>query len=395
MSWFGGYKPKPSEAESREVRRQKLEADRLQRKQERELRQQRLQAAQIAQQELGEAIENLLSIEPDILSGDTVEVSNNEVDALLAKDSLDQEFPLPAAAGKMAVDFDAENGTDGEKAMDKMASVKCEFTKEDIEFWFTELETQLEVIEVKSQWSKRIALQRFLPADVKQEVKSLLIIPKAQAGDDIYKKIKTELLDLFGPKPEDAYIRAKNRVMTGKPSQLGKALINDICKCPTKLQSGCCAQIVWGMYREAIPVVIRNHIAELPFNKDTYKQIFAKSDQVYDSNKTSQPARSAAVAAVSNQVPSDPLDPEVAAVKPPRKNKKPFNAKPQQQQQQQQAASAKPADAATAGHKGPRHATAKGANDKLCRIHYRWGENGTYCAAPWKCPMKSIFKAPQ
>ena len=29
----------------------------------------------------------------------------------------------------------------------------------------------------------------------------LLVIPKAQAGDDIYKKIKAELLDLFGPKP--------------------------------------------------------------------------------------------------------------------------------------------------------------------------------------------------
>ena len=391
MSWFGAIKSKSSEDDAREEKRQKLERERLQRAQARIQRQQQLQAAQEGRQAVDEAVNQLLNIDPDILSGDTVEVSNNEADLLLAEDSLDQEFPFPAAAGIM--DFDAENGTDGEKAMDKMASVKCEFTRDDIEFWFTELETQLEVIDIKSQWSKRIALQRFLPADVKQEVKSLLIIPKAQAGADIYKRIKTELLDLFGQKPEDGYVRAKNRVMTGKPSQLGKALINDICKCPVKLQSDCCAQIVWGMYREAIPVVIRNHIAELSFNKDTYKQIFQKSDQVYDSNKSTQPVRGATVAATSIQPkPQSSLEPEVAATKParPPKNK---NQKGGSNKNQTSA----PASNTTpsTGHKGPRHATAKGENDKLCRIHYRWGENGTYCAAPWKCPMKNVFKAPQ
>ena len=390
MSWLGGYK-KLTESDLREARRQKLEADRIKRQQDRELRKKQIQEAQLAQQQLGEEIDSLLAINPDILSGESVNVSAEEAERLLS--TLDQEAPEEASI----MDFDTENGADGANAMDKMSSVKCGFTREDIEFWFTELETQLEVIEVKSQWSKRIALQRFLPADVKQEVKSLLVIPKAQAGNDIYKKIKLELLDLYGPKPEDAYIRAKNRVMTGKPSQLGKALINDICKCPTKLQSGCCAQIVWGMYREAIPVVIRNHIAELPFNKDTYKQIFLKSDQVYDSNKTTQANRGATVAAASVQ----PSDLEVAAVKPPRKNKNQNQnnqggSKPQQQQQQQQTTTAsKPAPPSQAGHKGPRHATAKGESEKLCRIHYRWGENGTYCAAPWKCPMKNVFKAPQ
>ena len=376
MSWFGAIK---KESDPREERRKQLEEERLQRKRVRAERQLQLQAAQLAQEEAQQAINDILRLDPDILSGDdNVEVNEAEVDNLL-NDSI--------------MDFDAENGTDGASAMDKMSSVKCEFTRDDIEFWFTELETQLEVIDVKSQWSKRIALQRFLPADVKQEVKSLLIIPKAQAGDDIYKRIKTELLDLYGQKPEDGYIRAKNRVMTGKPSQLGKALINDICKCPVKLQSNCCAQIVWGMYREAIPVVIRNHIAELQFNKDTYKQIFQKSDQVYDSNKSTQPVRGATVAAASVQpVPTSPLEPEVAAVKPPRPPKK--NQKGGGNKGQTPAPAPSSATA-TAGNKGPRHATAKGDNDKLCRIHYRWGENGTYCAAPWKCPMKNVFKAPQ
>ena len=88
-----------------------------------------------------------------------------------------------------------------------------------------------------------------------------------------------------------------------------------------------------------------------------------------------------------------PLDTEVAAVKPPRRPKNKSqrggggenSSKPQSNQSQAQ----------PSGNKGPRHATAKGDSEKLCRIHYKWGENGSYCAAPWKCPMKSVFKAPQ
>ena len=399
MSWFGGYKPKTSEKDSREEKRRKLEKERLKRAQARADTKKQLQEAQAAQAQLGEAIDDLLALNPDILSGESVVVSEEEARELL--ETSDRDIPT-------IMDFDSENGVDGEKAMDKMGSVKCEFSKDDIEFWFSELETQLEVIEVKSQWSKRIALQRFLPAEVKQEVKSLLIIPKAQAGEDIYKRIKSELLDLFGQKPEDAYIRAKNRIMTGKPSQLGKALINDICKCPVKLQSGCCAQIIWGMYREALPVVIRNHIAEMKFNKDTYKDVFKKSDQVYDSNKPGQAVRAAPVAATTSSAPSAD-SPEVAAFKPQRggfrggrgyrgggrgNGRGAANSNQAPSTPTTTTTPSNPQNASNS-NRGTRHATAKGDSEKLCKIHFKWGENGSYCAAPWKCPMKSVFKAPQ
>ena len=264
MSWFN-YKPSMSsipEAELREARRNKLEADRQKRLQDRAKRQNQLQAALQAQQEGDQALKDLLDIDPDIFAGDSTEyIPEDEVQQLLEE---------------QIMDFEAENGVDGAKALEKLG---CAFSKDNIDFWFTELESQLEVIEVKSQWTKRIALQRFLPAEVKQDIKTLLKIQKANAGDDIYKRIKTELINLFGAKPEDAHIRAKNTVMTGKPSQLGKALVDDICKCDVKLSAKCCAGVVWGMYRDALPVIIRNHIAELPFNKDTYLQVFAKSDQ--------------------------------------------------------------------------------------------------------------------
>ena len=407
MSWIRGYsKPSSSTSEPqvspRTAKRNKLQEERLQRAEQREKHRKQLQAAQAAQDEAEQALKDLLEIDPEILQGEDVSVAESEIDQLLADETVDNQIQ-PAGAGTMAQveDFDLENGTDGDKVMDKLGSIRCEFTKDDIAFWFTEFETQLEVIDVKAQWTKRIALQRFLPAEIKQEVKTLLLLPKATAGDDIYKRIKTELLDLFGPKPEDSYNRAKNRVMTGKPSQLGKAIINDLCECSVKCP--CCAKIVWGMYREALPVVVRNHIAEMKFTKETHKEVFKKSDQVFDSNQSSQPIRgsSASVAAVGNSSTS-----EVAAIKPQRGGGRGRGNRgggsgrggrggTSNSSNSTTSQSASTSNTSTEGHKGPRHATAKGSNEKLCKIHYRWGENGTYCAAPWKCPMKDTYKAPQ
>ena len=407
MSWLSGYKAKPSTSDeatkedAREAKRKKLEADRKERHQRSQLREQtkrQLLAAQLAREEADKALQDLLDIAPDIFSGTTEEVS---------EDILNDSNDITMA------DFETENGTDGDKAMDKLGTVKCEFSKDDIEFWFSELESQLEVIEIRNQWTKRIALQRFLPAEIKQEIKTLLKLTKAQAGNDIYKKIKAKLINLYGPKPEEAYLRAKNRVMTGKPSQLGEALIDDICECETKLAAGCCAKIVWGMYRDAIPVVVRNHIAQLSFNKDTYQQIFTISDQVFDSNQA--PDRRPAVAAVETQQANPP---EVAAASTSsarrgggsnrgwggRGGGRGGGARPNTNSNSNtntnsntnsNANTNSNTNNASNGHKGPRHATAKGSNDKLCKIHYRWGENGSYCAAPWKCPMKDVYRSPQ
>ena len=153
------------------------------------------------------------------------------------------------------------------------------------------------------------------------------------------------------------------------------------------------------MYREALPVVIRNHIAEMEFNKDTYKKIFQKSDQIYDSNKPSQPPRGgAAVAAVvTAEEPS-----EVAALKPQKANRGGRGgyrggrgggrgAHTPNPNNTQNPSTNPPSNS----NKGTRHPTAKGDSEKLCKIHFKWGENGSYCAAPWKCPMKTVYKAPQ
>ena len=395
MSWLGGYKSKSSELDAKEEKRKKLEEERknrLLRTKQRADRQKQLEAAIEAQRQADQACQDLLSIDLSLFEGDEDAVlSDSEVEALLAPDIM--------------TDFDQENGTDDEKAMDNLRSVHCPFNKEDIPFWFSQLEDQLTLIGVKAQWTKKIALVRFLPADMVSEVKSLMTLSKTAAGTDIYFRIKKELLDLFGPKPEDAYIKAKNRIMSGKPSQMGKLLVEDICsECAVKM-SGCCAKIVWGMFREKLPIVIRNHIADLPFNKDTYRDVFKKADQVWDSNRDSEPRPTVAAVKVDQTTESGG---DVAAVSFRGRGRgrgqrggrgqgrgRGGNNNQSRSTTPNAAATAAPSTSSSDKPKGTRHPTAKGKDENLCKLHFNWGVNANYCAAPWKCPMKDTWTAPQ
>ena len=166
MSWLSGLKPSTSESDLRENRRKKLEQerlDRLHRSQQREAQKRILLAAQIAQAEADQACKDLLNIDPDLFEEKkSVTIPESEIlDVLNEADLLTADITM--------ADFETENGVDGEKALDKLGSIKLEFDKEDIEMWFSELEGQLEVIEVKAQWTKRTALQRFLPLEIKSE----------------------------------------------------------------------------------------------------------------------------------------------------------------------------------------------------------------------------------
>ena len=381
MSWLGGYNPKPStskstsEADAREEKRKKLEAERLERldrAQKRVARQKQLQAAIKSQEEANQALQELLDIAPDLFEGELPE--GVEVDISILEDE-----------ENIMVDFERENVDDDEKAMDNLRSVQCPFNKEDIEFWFSQLEDQLTLIGVKKQWTKKIALVRFLPAEIQIQVKSLLKLTQTNAGTDIYLRIKKQLLKMYGPKPEDGYVRAKNRVLSEKPSQLGKLIVEDICPGELKL-SGChCSNTVWGLFREKIPIVVRNHIADMPFNANTYEAVFDKADQVYESNQGCDP--------VSERQTTTVAATEVASVQRSQKPSKKNKNKSQKSQNVQGQSNSGQSD--QKGQDGQAKTKALVNEEKLCRIHAKWKEEANFCAAPWGCKMKNIYKAPQ
>ena len=66
MSWLSRYTSKASEEDSREARRKKLEADRLQRAEQRSQHRRTLEAAASYRQEANEALDQLLTLDPSI-----------------------------------------------------------------------------------------------------------------------------------------------------------------------------------------------------------------------------------------------------------------------------------------------------------------------------------------
>merc|ERR1711951_183746 len=99
-------------------------------------------------------------------------------------------------------EFEDVNETDGPEVMSKLASIKVPWTPKDIRYWFFELELQMTLVNIQSQWLKRVVLANNLPDAVRGEVKELLKQTKAEAGTTIYKELKTEIIALYKPKDD-------------------------------------------------------------------------------------------------------------------------------------------------------------------------------------------------
>ena len=279
------------------------------------------------------------------------------------------------------VDFDAENGVDGEKAQDHARHVKIEFDQNDVRFWFSQLEAEMEMGDIRSQWLKKTVLQRNLPTKQREDVKAYLILPKTQAGNNIYLNIKTRLIKIYAPKPADSYNKALTRAMVGLPSQLGLQIVDDICEKPDKLVGCCCAKAALAIWSQKLPVNIRAHISQKEFNKDTYKDVFEAADQVYLASRQVEVAAMSlneTLPAFSSQ--NQPQPAEVAAIgKPPKKNKKNKN----KNQNNSGGSGSKP--------RGPRHSS--NPPDSCCDRHYRHGPDAWYCLSPTTCPWASRVTA--
>ena len=64
-------------------------------------------------------------------------------------------------------DFDALNEAEAKETLSRLSSVTVNWDKDDIAYWFTELENAMETINVKSQWVKRVILVNNLPNEIR------------------------------------------------------------------------------------------------------------------------------------------------------------------------------------------------------------------------------------
>ena len=186
-------------------------------------------------------------------------------------------IPIPPV-----MDFDMVDEADAAETLGKMAGIKVAWDPQDLEYWFGELEQQMELIQVKSQWTKRIILSNNLPREVKAEVKEILKKPKSAAPVNIYKGLKSKLLELFGPNEEDAFEKAAQLVLTGKPSALAKRIAEILCQCDPPLSDCCAAKTVAALWKRQLPQVVRTALAGYSL-KDDFENTLKHADSVFAS----------------------------------------------------------------------------------------------------------------
>ena len=192
--------------------------------------------------------------------------------------------------------FEDINAEDHEKAWEKEIKIKFD---QDVRYWFNSVEAQMKKYGINKQWSKKDAIVPLLPPEIVEECKPILRLTEAEAGNNIYKVLKTEILSLYGPRDEDAFKKAMACRLTGKPSALGKKLIHIWCP-GAKPFDGChCARVVYGFWESQLTPEIKTKLAGQKFTKDTYQDMFKQADEVWIANGGTTTLAPTVVAATS------------------------------------------------------------------------------------------------
>ena len=198
----------------------------------------------------------------------------------------------------MVLDYDAATGVDPDDIHSKTTSIKIHWNPAKVRFYFAQLEMQMETAGVKSQWQKRLLLQRNLPPEIIAELEDLLIQKQSEAGDLLYKDLKDRLFKGYGPRPEDSYRKARDLVMTGKPSGFAKILINELCTKHPTLENCCMGGVISSLWRDQLPTAVKTAVANHSLvGKDTMKTTLELADRVFESVKSSAPVRQVAAVA--------------------------------------------------------------------------------------------------
>ena len=383
MSWITGYtKASTSKATEesalREEKRKKLEQERLSRNQKREAHREQLQKAIESRREADKALQGLLDIDPDIFStsdSDKSEISPEEESELLS---------IPTMAN-----FDELNADNGADAMKNLGQIKVNWDADDPQYFFQKLETELQIFEINKQFTKRQALIRLLPDAVGKEFKHLINLQETEAGTLAYKVLKTALIKAYGPRPGDAYQRAVNRVMTGKPSVLLKLIISDICK--SNMSDCCCSSTIWGIFEQKIPLYLKSGLANEVFNATNMQNIMDKADNYWAANQVENQVSAVSTPVTAATTVSSPVtaanNSEVSAIGRGRGNS--FRGRYNR--------GGRRGGRGTRGNqnggqdpRGKRHESNPPWNS--CGAHWVYAEDAFKCQSPTTCPLKDKVK---
>ena len=438
MSWLGGYKSKTqkSESDDREAKRKKLEAERLQRIQRAQNRaetKRQILAGQRSQSQTEEAIKELLEIEPDILEGAEVSVADSEIDNLLSETvdqtstsvrantpplntpvegaNAEENQDILARATARMVNYDEATGTDDAGALQKaVTSLQNKaFTECDLSFYFNQVELKMRTAGVKKNFTKLLVLTSIIPESVIEETKHILCMQESDFGDEMpYLKLKKEILKIYRQAQETAFERAMGRVLSGRPSQLARALINDLC--PKRLNGCCCQNFIVGLWKRQLSSGVKQQISHLEFNADNLEEILKRADEAFASNRPAVIPTAAAITTMpsgAQSLPGPPVldeafhpafqDPQVAAMSTSRGRGRGRGRGGRQARGAQRGGRNQGQGSQGQGgqehprHKGPRHPDQPPIS--TCRRHWIFGKGAHFCEEPGSCPWKNFYVA--
>ena len=288
------------------------------------------------------------------------------------------------SGGGIMVDFEVEDAADADTAQAKVSSLKLDFDRTDVEFWFNQLEMHLQTAEVKSQWTKRLLLHKQLPSDVVAEVKDLLRKNKATAGATPYKDLKDRILETFAAKPEEVFDKLEAMIMTGKPSQLLNQMINTACPSHPYLENCCAAGMVSGMWRRKLPTEVRKQIAGMSIvGKDIMRSTLTTADAVFT---TGQAIAAVSAAALDTSADAPALQqPQVAAYgrRNQNQNKRPATSNASGNGRQNSNRPKLTMRETTDPHPD-------GPPPGACNTHYKYGKQAFKCRKPETCPWRNL-----
>ena len=321
-------------------------------------------------------------------------------------------------ARQRALPFEDADFEDDPDAWKK--EVKLKFDINDVKYWFNAVESQMRKAGINKQWSKKDAILPVLPDSVIEECKPILRLTEAEQGPHIYKDLKDEILNLYGPRDEDVFKKAIALRLTGKPSALGKQLIHILCPGAKPFQNCHCAKIVYGFWDAQLTPAIRSRLAGKKFTADTYSTLFKLADEAYLANGGSASysptvVASAAVVPSSSTPPTDTA--QVAALQSSRggrggrgggrgqgggrgrgnggsnpgqqRNNNNSNQNQNQQNRNQQNQSQQAQQGNKPHQRGPKASPDVPAD--ACARHWKEGRQATYCSDPLVCSWAHII----
>ena len=185
------------------------------------------------------------------------------------------------------------------------------------------------------------------------------------------------------------------------PSQLARALVNDICK--KQLDCECCPAVVLALWKRTLPMQVRAGIAHMTFSKQTFNEVLQLADDIFETQNVATP--SGAVNALSASPSLDETQPglaypvaEINAVSRGRGGRGGRGRGGRGRGRGggargggQQNPTTTPAQAGPK-HKGTRHPDLPAGDvDRYCSMHFRWGRGAHFCSEPGSCPWKNVF----